>query len=364
MAVVSRPRYGDHRSRGLPASRTAAAILLCALSAAQVSAAGLAVSSSAARAGPAVGMGPAASAETACPAPPAPARTRRAAAAARRVLIAEQRQCIEVAIARFAPRVARETNVFFVGFAGYGEQRVFRKEAQLALRVFGERFGSFDRSLELVNDIHDRTTYPLATYENLRYALRLIGQRMDSRDDVLVLVLTSHGSPDAGIAITNGSLLDDDLSPRDLRQVLEEAGIRWRVIVASACYAGIFVRPLAVDTSLIMTAADSRHSSFGCADDRDLTYFGEALFADAMPRDCSLESAFAAARSIIRGRESAEGEIHSNPQIFVGARMRAKLAKMEQASEPLGRERSLRCAKGLSSPHAARSSPWRAEVAR
>ncbi|HYK25786.1 MAG TPA: C13 family peptidase, partial [Steroidobacteraceae bacterium] len=294
----------------------------------------------------------------------APERTRRATTAARRVLLEEQRQCIAAAIPRFAPRVPGETNVFFVGFAGYGEQRVFRKEAQLALRVFGERFGSFDRSLELVNDIHDRTTYPLATFENLGYALRLIGQRMDPRDDVLVLVLTSHGSPDAGIAITNGSLLDDDLSPRDLRRILDEAQIRWRVIVASACYAGIFVRPLGTDTSLIMTAADSRHSSFGCADDRDLTYFGEALFADAMPRDCSLESAFAAARRIIRRRESDEGEIHSNPQIFIGARMRAKLTTMERASETLGRERSLQCAKVLSSAHPPRSSPWRAEATR
>src|SRR6185437_9734051 len=254
MTVVRRP--------GLIASRAAAAILLLALFAAQLSAAAHA-----------------ASAATPCPAP----------ATSSRVLLQEQRQCIAAAIARFAPRVPGETNVFFVGFAGYGEQRVFRKEAQLALRVFGERFGSFDRSLELINDIHDRTTYPLATFENLSYALRLIGERMDPREDVLVLVLTSHGSPDAGIAITNGSLLDDDLSPRDVRRILDAARIRWRVIVASACYAGIFVRPLATDTSFIMTAADARHSSFGCADDRDLTYFGEALFADAMPRDCSLE---------------------------------------------------------------------------
>ncbi len=341
------------RRPGLIASRSAAAILLLALSAAQVSVAGLAPSPAAAS-----------SRSTACPAPPEPAHTRRAVDAARRVLLAEQRQCIAATIARFAPRVAGETNVFFVGFAGYGEQRVFRKEAQLALRDFGGRFGSFDRSLELVNDIHDRTTYPLATFENLSYALRLIARRMDPGQDVLVLVLTSHGSPDAGIAITNGSLLDDDLSPRDVRRILDEAQIRWRVIVASACYAGIFVRPLATDSSLIMTAADSRHSSFGCADDRDLTYFGEALFADAMPRDCSLESAFSAARRIIRRRESDEGEIHSNPQIFVGARMRAKLAQLEEASETLAREPSLSCAKTLSGRHPARSSTWRAETAR
>lgn len=287
-----------------------------------------------------------------CPPPPAPGRTLRARHAATRTLLAEQRQCIADAVMRFAPRVAGRTNVYVVSFAGYGEQRVFRKEARLALRVFGERFGSLDRSLELANDIHDRTSYPLATYENLHYAVQLIARRMDPREDLLVLVLTSHGSPDAGIAITNGPLLDDDLSPRDVRNILDDAQIRWRVIVASACYAGIFVRPLATDSSLIMTAADSRHSSFGCADDRDLTYFGEALFGNAMPGACSLQDAFATAKRIIRRRESAEGEIHSNPQMFVGARMREKLASIEHVPEAFARERPLSCAKVAPHPRA------------
>jgi hypothetical protein len=250
---------------------------------------------------------------------------------AERALLAQQPRRVAAEVDGMAPRVPGTANVFFVGFAGYGEQRVFRKEAELARQVFGERFGSLDHSVELVNDVHDRTTYPLATFDNLRYALRLIGRRMNLDQDVLVLVLTSHGSAQDGMAITNGDLVGDALSPRDVRKVLDEAGIRWRVIIASACYAGIFIRPLQTDTTLIMTAADSRHSSFGCADDRDLTYFGEALIKDSMPHACSLEQAFASARRIIRRRERDEGEVHSNPQIYEGARMRAKLASLDRA---------------------------------
>jgi hypothetical protein len=247
-----------------------------------------------------------------------------------RALLAEQPGRVAAEVDRLAPRVPGTTNVFFLGFAGYGEQRVFRKEAELARRVFGDRFGSLQRSVELVNDVRDRTTYPLATYDNFREALELIGRRMQ-REDVLVLVLTSHGSAEDGLAVTNGSLADDALSPRDVRRALDAAGIRWRVVIASACYAGIFIRPLRTDTSLIMTAADARHSSFGCADDRDLTYFGEALLKDSMPSACSLEEAFAHARVIIRRRENDEGEIHSNPQLYVGARMRAKLRELDHA---------------------------------
>jgi len=260
---------------------------------------------------------------TAAPAPAAATPT----AAQSRV---RQQAEIDAAITRMPPRLPGATNVFFLGFAGYGEQRVFRKEAELARRVFGERFGSQQRSLELVNDVHDRASYPLATPGNLRYALERIARRMDLREDVLVLVLTSHGSPEDGIAVTNGRLIDDALSPRELRRSLDAAGIRYRLIIASACYAGIFIAPLATDTTAIMTAADSRHSSFGCADDRDLTYFGEALLRDSLPQSCSLESAFASTRRIIRERERTEGEVHSNPQLYMGARMRAKLASLNR----------------------------------
>jgi Peptidase C13 family len=240
----------------------------------------------------------------------------------------EQLHAVAAAVAHMSPRTAG-TNVFFLGFAGYGEQRVFHREEELARTVFGERFGSGSHSVELVNDIHDHTAHPLASVPNLREALRLIAQRMNRADDVLVLMLTSHGSPDDGIAVTNGRLLDDALTPRALRSALDEARIRWRIVIVSACYAGIFIPVLKSDTTLVMTAADARHSSFGCADDRDLTYFGEALLHDAMPGACSLPAAFAQAQRIIRRREREEREPHSNPQLSIGSAMRRKLSELD-----------------------------------
>jgi hypothetical protein len=107
---------------------------------------------------------------------------------------------------------------------------------------------------------------------------------------------------------------------------LDDSGIRWRVIVVSACYSGIFIKPLKTDTTLIVTAADARHSSFGCEDERELTYFGEAFFRDSLPSAPSIESAFAQARDIVRRREADEGQEHSNPQIYIGRQIRAKLS--------------------------------------
>ncbi|HTV50493.1 MAG TPA: C13 family peptidase [Steroidobacteraceae bacterium] len=281
-----------------------------------------------------------------CGAPPLPAATSS-------TLHREQLRAVAVAVARMGPR-APGANVYFVGFAGYGEQRVFRREEELARRVLGGRFGALDHSVQLVNDVHDRHAYPLATFPNLREAVRLVGERMNRAEDVLVLMLTSHGSAQDGIAVTNGRLVDDALSPQDVRQVLDAAGIRWRIVVVSACYAGIFIPVLKSDTTLVMTAADARHSSFGCADDRDLTYFGEALLQDALPHACSLPAAFTDAQQIIRQRESAEGEIHSNPQMYVGRAMRAKLVQLDAARA------AARCAAGPApNPRPERSGPSR-----
>jgi hypothetical protein len=146
-------------------------------------------------------------------------------------------------------------------------------------------------------------------------------------------MLTSLGSRD-GLAISNGSLPLQQLGPAELRQALEESGIKWRVVIVSACYAGVFLDALQGDDTLVITAADAQHSSFGCDDDRDLTYFGEAFLKDSVPTTRSLEDAFRKAADLIQQREHGEHKIPSNPQMRLGPRMRAKLLELETASRP------------------------------
>jgi hypothetical protein len=152
---------------------------------------------------------------------------------------------------------------------------------------------------------------------------------MNPDKDVLVLMLTSHGSRE-GLEVANGSIPLLQLGPTELRQALDEAGIKWRVIIVSACYSGVFLEPLETDATLIATASDSEHSSFGCAEDRDLTYFGEAFLKDSIPTTPSLEQAFKKAADLIQHRETAEHLEHSNPQLYVGPAIRQKLALLEK----------------------------------
>lgn len=242
-------------------------------------------------------------------------------------LLYDQPAQIEAAVERVAPAVPGKPHMFFIGFAGVGEQAVFKREALYAEQVFADKFGTADRSVELINDDDDRETYPIATVSGLDQAVKRVADRMDVDQDVLVLMLTSHGSED-GLDVSNGSLPLAQLGPADLQQILDDARIKWRVIIVSACYSGVFLDELENDTTLIITAADAQHSSFGCDDGGDLTWFGEAFLRDSLPQAPSFEVAFKNATALIQQRETAEHEIHSNPQLFMGALMRRKLEQL------------------------------------
>jgi len=221
---------------------------------------------------------------------------------------------------------------FFLGFAGVGEQKVFAQEIGLASRVLGERYDIGNRSVSLVNDQRDLERAPLATVSGLRYALAGLASRMNLDRDVLFLSISSHGSEDPAIVVSNSELPLDDLTDEDLAGALRESGIRWRVIVISACYAGAFIERLIDPQTIVITAAAADRTSFGCSNDSDLTYFGEAFYRDALPGARSLRDAFETAKAAIAAREQREHVTPSEPQGYFGERMEAKLAAMSSSS--------------------------------
>ena len=250
-------------------------------------------------------------------------------------ILYDQPARIVAAVEQMEPRDPGRSNVFYVGFAGDGEQSIFKREALFSETVLGAHFSSAQRSLELINDPDDRDAYPIASVSGLAQTLKLVASRMDLGRDVLVLLLTSHGSQD-GLAVSNGSLPLAQLAPADLQRALEDSGIKWRVVIVSACYSGVFVDALKGPETLVITAADADHSSFGCDDDRELTYFGEAFLKDSVPATPSLEEAFKRANDLIQKRETAEHKTRSNPQMVEGDLVREKLAEIEGAGHLRG----------------------------
>jgi hypothetical protein len=52
----------------------------------------------------------------------------------------------------------------------------------------------------------------------------------------------------------------------NLADMLARTGMRYKVVVISACYSGVFIPRLANPDTLVITAADADHPSFGCRD--------------------------------------------------------------------------------------------------
>jgi hypothetical protein len=220
---------------------------------------------------------------------------------------------------------------FFLGFAGVGEQKVFAQEIELAARVVGRRFGIGDRQLSLINDERDLERAPLASVSGLTYALQGLASRMDLDKDVLFLSISSHGSADPVIAVSNSQFPLNSLTRDDLVDALQASGIKWRVIIISACYAGGFINSLRDPKTIVITAAAADRTSFGCSNDSDLTYFGEAFYRDALPGARTLREAFDEAKTAIAARERREHVTPSIPQAYFGSEIESKLAGMGAA---------------------------------
>src|SRR6266852_195689 len=206
---------------------------------------------------------------------------------------------------------AFKPKVVVAAFGLYGDQGVFESEANGAARIVADRFGGSPVIVRANTKRRDD-----ANLETVAAALQAAAKAMDVQNDILFVILTSHGAQ-AGLEVKAGTR-QETLSPLNLVRVLNDTLVRHRVVIISACYSGVFIRPLADPDTLIITAADADHTSFGCKNGNDWTYFGDAFFNTALRRTPNLRDAFALASSLIRKREQQGGLKPSNPQMAGG----------------------------------------------
>ncbi|WP_374667254.1 C13 family peptidase [Acinetobacter sp.] len=226
-----------------------------------------------------------------------------------------------------------QTHWYFLGVAGASYQDVFKLEIERIKEQFDTRFGTFGRSMALVNNPATRTELPIASKTSMEMALRRIGQQMNKESDVLFLYMTSHGLPNV-FEMENAPLDLAQVDPKWLRETLDAAGIRWRVIVISSCYSGSFVPALQNENTLIITASAADRQSFGCSSEADYTYFGRAFFDQAMREQPSIETAFDQTKETVAQWENAQGFEPSEPQWSIGKNMQLMLPQLEQRLFP------------------------------
>jgi hypothetical protein len=223
---------------------------------------------------------------------------------------------------------AGRPRVHVVSFGLFGMNNLFQREATAAADVIAEHYGHSGQVIVRANTEY----HSAAQTGDLRYTLRGLVSTIDRNQDILFLFLTSHGSQ-KGLAVgTNDDRRTVLLSPGQLRELLVDTGIRYRVVIISACFAGVFADEIADDYTLVIAAADANHTSFGCSDSNpgNYTYFGEAFFGESFRPGVNLDEAFARAKIRVTAREAEEHLTGSNPQMKGGAAVRAQLAKLEQ----------------------------------
>jgi hypothetical protein len=246
-------------------------------------------------------------------------------------LFEHQQQLLATQLDAIRPRRSGVVDLYAITFAPYADVDVFMRESAVVAGVMEQRFDARGRTLQLVNNIATTDRLAWATPLNLQRAIERIAQRMDRDNDILFIHLTSHGGADGHLAAEFFPLTVDELTPAMLRRWLDDAHVRHRVISISACYSGSWIAPLANEDTLVMTAADADHTSYGCGSKSTLTFFGQAMYDEQLRHTRSFEQAHAAARRLIDERERAAGKTdgYSNPQIRVGSRIRERLKALE-----------------------------------
>ena len=147
-----------------------------------------------------------------------------------------------------------------------------------------------------------------------------------------LIYFTSHGAPQG--VVVDRQLLGPAVLGRMLDATCRE---RPTVVILSACFSGVFLRPLAAPNRMILTAARPDRTSFGCGEDSVYPFFDDCLLKSS-PKATDFVALAVAVRSCVARREVAEGvSPPSEPQTWIGPELRPMLPLLAfPASGPPG----------------------------
>lgn len=212
------------------------------------------------------------------------------------------------------PASTPAVELYTLTLGGDGKQSVFLRESDYVSNMLTSRFGAFGQ-IRLVNHRDHLVDRPMATRENLRRAAMTLAER-SGPEDLIFIYMTSHGSSEHELVLDQPRMELADLPADELAVVLAPLKNRDKIVVISSCYSGGFIPALKDERTLIMTASRADRVSFGCSEEANFTYFGDALFAQALNQTDDLEHAFKLAKATVAERELADGYEASEPQLW------------------------------------------------
>lgn len=238
-----------------------------------------------------------------------------------------QGRLLEQALAAVPPSTAA-IELYSLALAGDGKQSVFMREADYVTGMLASRFGAIGQ-ITLANHRDHLADRVMASRETLSRSVQTLAAR-SGPEDLVFIYLTSHGTSEHELVLDQPRLQLGDLPADELAAVLAPLKGRDKVVVISACYSGGFIPALRDEKTLIMTASRADRVSFGCSEEADFTYFGDALFAQALNQTDDLQQAFELASRHVAEREIADNYEASQPQIWAPKRVLAHWQRLRQ----------------------------------
>jgi hypothetical protein len=254
----------------------------------------------------------------------ASARDPGAVSPASEAVLAAQQFMLDRAVDQLEDERPGVTDLYFVAFAPDARRAGFVADVDAAQRTMDERWDTQRRSVVLVNSPATVAERPFASITHLRQVLLEIGDLIDTDDDVVMVYVTGNSNADHTLTAVNPPLELAALSPQGLKQLLDAANIRWRIIVVSTCEAGAWIDALKDDETVVIASSAAGVRGAECAGSLRPGAFASAFFGDAMRRSDDIRAAFDIARKQLVTQHAAE------PVMSVGAAIAEQLKSLRQ----------------------------------
>lgn len=211
-------------------------------------------------------------------------------------------------------------HLWFAGFGLDSGSNAFRGDVDLVeskIRSINPQLLAYKLDNQVQTVELDR---PFAHLGNFQKTIKHIGRQVGEKD-LVVILLSSHGNV-GYVANQIGKQRYGDITAGHIKTVLQDLKDTPTVLIISACYSGSLISSLEAPNRIILTAASKSKASWGCAPLDKNTFFIDELFGKSFDASLTLKEVFEKTEKQIIQREEAQKLSHSEPQIFVGDRMR------------------------------------------
>lgn len=235
-------------------------------------------------------------------------------AAASAALTTRQHQAAEAAAKAVTGR-----RLWFAGFAMNSTSQAFQGDLELVSRVFSQLGGPTLR-YEHSNELQTTALrYPFAGPEALAETVKRIAAQART-DDVVVLLVSTHGNKKV-LSVNAANKEFAPLTAHQLARALAPLGETPTLVLLSACYSGSFLPELMRDTRIVLTAASTDRTSYGCDFRSRNTFFIEEMFDRRFDASMSLRQLTARGHAQIAAREATLKLTPSDPRLRIGTKV-------------------------------------------